>query len=132
LIEAYHDPVGLPTQGYGRLLSRVAWEDLSKYPAITPEQAKANLLVDLNRAARSTQGLIKVPLSPPEWAALYDFTFNVGAGNLEISTLRRKINRGDTQDVPDELAKWVYAGPVKLAGLVKRRAAEARMWTHGL
>lgn len=131
-IEAYHDPIGLPTQGYGRLLSRVAWEDLSKYPPIPPEQAKVNLVADLNRAARVAHTLILSPLTPQQWAAIYDFTFNCGGGNLETSTLRAIINRQEYDDVPKQLARFVYAGHIKLAGLVKRRQAEIVMWEQGV
>ncbi|CAB4165204.1 COG3772 Phage-related lysozyme (muraminidase) [uncultured Caudovirales phage] len=131
LIEPYHDPVGYPTQGYGRLLSRVEWEDLSKYPAITVEQAKADLVVDLKTAQRGTHRLIKADLQPHQWAALYDFTFNAGAGNLQISAFRAQINRGELADVPQQLLRWVYANHVKWPGLVRRRAAEGRMWTEG-
>lgn len=132
LIEPYWDPVGYPTRGYGRLLSRIAWEPLSKYPAVTPEQAKEDLMVDLRRAMRATRKLITVPLEDHQWAALYDFVFNCGAGNLELSRLRRVINYQEFEDVPAELARWVYAKGVKLPGLVRRRQAEARMFTEGV
>jgi len=128
LIEPYHDPVGYPTQGYGRLLSRVAWEPLSKYPAITVAQAKADLVADLNRAARGTHRLIQVQLEPHQWAALYDFTFNCGAGNLQVSRLRMVINRGDLDLAPAEFMRWVYAKGVRLPGLVRRRTDEVRLW----
>jgi len=128
LIEAYYDPVGLPTQGYGRLLSRTPWEPLSKYPAITVEQAKANLMSDLNRAASGTHKLIQVQLSPQQWAALYDFTFNCGGGNLQASRLRSVINRGDLEAAPEQFMRWVYAKGVKLPGLVRRRKAEVALW----
>lgn len=132
LIEPYHDPVGFPTQGYGRLLSRVKWEDLSKYPAITPEQAKADALVDLRKAARSAHSLTSAPLQPHQWAAIYDFCFNAGGGNYQISTLRAVINRGEHDRVEPELKRWVFAGAVKLAGLVRRRDAEATMFNKGI
>jgi lysozyme len=38
------------------------------------------------------------------------FTFNLGAGALQRSTLRRKVNREEHADVPAELSKWVWAG----------------------
>lgn len=132
MIEAYHDPVGFPTQGYGRLLSRVKWEDLSKYPPISVEQAKADLQVDIRRAARSAHRLIKVSLEPKQWAAIYDFCFNCGAGNLQGSVLLARINREEFDGVPEQLMRFVYASSVKLKGLVRRRAAEVRMWEGGV
>lgn len=57
--------------------------------------------------------------------AIVDFTFNLGAGRLQTSTLRRVINRQDWPGAADQLNRWVYAGGRKLRGLVRRRAAEA-------
>lgn len=47
----YHDPVGYPTIGYGRLLSRTKWEPLSKWQPITEEQAEEYLEADMKKAA---------------------------------------------------------------------------------
>jgi len=44
---------------------------------------------------------------------------------LQKSTLRRKINNEEWEDVPAELNKWVYGGGKKLKGLVLRRQADA-------
>lgn len=63
----------------------------------------------------------------PKLAAILDFTFNLGSGNLHSSTLRRKINVQDWAGAQLELAKWVRGGGRVLPGLVKRRAAEAAL-----
>lgn len=65
--------------------------------------------------------------NPYRLAALIDFAFNLGAGNLKASTLRRKVNAGQWEDVPAELRKWVKGGGRVLPGLVKRREAEASL-----
>lgn len=62
--------------------------------------------------------------SPERLAAIIDFTFNLGAGSLKASTLRKRINAGRWEDVPYELRKWVKGGGKVLPGLVKRREAE--------
>lgn len=126
-LKAYHDPVGFPTQGYGRLLSRTPWEPLGKWPEIDEEQAEEWLKKDMTKAIKSAIRLCPGAESPNQIAALGDFAFNCGAGNLEISTLRRKVNRGDPTAV-EEFDRWVYARGVKLPGLVKRRRAEAQMF----
>ncbi|WP_312299128.1 lysozyme [Stutzerimonas nitrititolerans] len=127
-IEPYHDPVGLPTIGYGHLLSRKAWAPLSQFPAISMERAEALLRADLMKAANAVLRLVKIKLNANQLAALIDFVYNCGAGNFEVSTLRRVINRGDFGAVPGQLMRWVYAKGVKLPGLVKRRRAEAELW----
>lgn len=65
--------------------------------------------------------------TPGRLAALLDFAFNLGAGNLQASTLRRRVNAGAWDQVPGELAKWVRGGGRVLPGLVARRAAEAAL-----
>ena len=127
-LQPYHDPVGYPTVGYGHLLSRVPWEDLSKYRDRTPEEAEAELQEDMQSALSSVRRLITYPLSDSQEAALVDFAFNCGGGNLQVSTLRRVINRGDLEDAPAQFMRWVFARGVKLPGLVRRRAAEVQMW----
>jgi len=58
-------------------------------------------------------------------AAIVDFTFNLGAGRLQTSTLRRRINQRDWASAAQELRRWVYGGGKVLPGLVTRREAEA-------
>jgi len=128
VIEPYYDPIGLPTIGYGHLLSRTAWAPLDQFPAISIAQAEALLRADLMKAAGAVMRMVKVRLNANQIAALIDFVFNAGAGNFEISTLRRVINRGDFAAVPGQLMRWVYAKGIKLPGLVKRRRAEAELW----
>ncbi|QNQ61407.1 lysozyme [Brucella sp. 6810] len=68
--------------------------------------------------------LISVPLTDGQFDALVSFTLNLGAGALQRSTLRRKVNRGEHESVPAELMKWVRAAGKRLPGLVRRRSAE--------
>jgi lysozyme len=56
--------------------------------------------------------------------AIVDFTFNLGAGRLRTSTLRRRINQLDWASAALELRKWVHGGGRVLPGLVARRQAE--------
>ena len=58
-------------------------------------------------------------------AAIVDFTFNVGADRLQMSTLRRRINQRDWFTSTQELSRWVYGGGKVLPGLKLRREAEA-------
>jgi len=126
ILEPKRDPVGFWTVGWGHLVTR----DLAApRPApITMDEAEALLAADLAKAARAVLRLIAVSLSDGQYGALIDFAYNVGAGNLEISTLRRVINRGDFAAAPEQLMRWVHAGAVKLPGLVRRRAAEVDLW----
>lgn len=124
-LQAYHDPVGFPTQGCGRLLSRVKWEDLAKYPPIDDTTCDAWLAEDLERKGLvPVIKLTTVPLAPELLAALIDFCFNCGGGNYQASRLRRRVNDEDREGAAAQFGRWVYAGAVRLPGLVRRRAAE--------
>jgi lysozyme len=57
-------------------------------------------------------------------AAIVDFTFNLGTGRLQTSTLRRRVNQRDWAGAAQELRRWVYGGGKVLPGLVARREAE--------
>lgn len=85
---------------------------------------------DLAIAGRAVRRLITVPLNDWQRAALIDFTYNLGAGNLAESTMRRKFNAGDYDGGCAELERWVKGRKggvlVTLPGLVTRR--EANTW----
>ncbi len=51
-----------------------------------------------------------------------------GTGALQRSTLRRKVNREEHEEVPKRLMRWLWTGSRKLRGLIHRRRAEARMY----
>jgi lysozyme len=67
---------------------------------------------------------VKIPLTDEEKAALVSFTYNVGRGNFDHSTLLAKLNEGDIQGAADEFPKWDLAAGKVLAGLVTRRSGE--------
>jgi GH24 family phage-related lysozyme (muramidase) len=126
----YICPADYPTIGYGHVVKPQEREQFAS--GITPEQAETLLRQDVQTAERAVLRLITVPLTDGQFDALVSFTFNLGAGALQRSTLRRKVNRGDHANVPAELRKWVWAGGRKLKGLVKRREAEAVLYATTL
>lgn len=119
----YKDVAGKPTIGIGHLIRK--GEDFSA--GITEEEAEAILQRDLISARTSVCTLIKVTLSDNQFAALVDFTFNLGGAHLQSSTLRRKINRGET-DVRKEFMRWNKAAGLISIALTKRRRAEADLY----
>ena len=125
----YWCPGGFPTIGYGHLLSRQVGAPLEQWqPLSSEEEAHILLQKDMVKALLSVWRLIKIPLNDNQEAAVADFAFNCGAGNLQASTLRKVINRGDFDEVPFQLDRWVYAGGRKLRGLVRRRRMEGELF----
>lgn len=120
--KAYLDTGGVPTIGFGHTAG------VHMGDTCTPERAEYWLEQDLAGAEAAVSRLVRVALTDNQFAALVSFTFNLGAGKLQVSTLLKKLNAGDYDAVPRELKKWVYDNHVIQPGLVKRRAAEGTLW----
>jgi len=118
----YVCPAGFWTIGYGHLCD-------STHPPITEPEAERYLAADLMTALNATLHYCPVLATEPErrLAAIVDFTFNLGAGRLQTSTVRRRINQQDWASAASELRRWVYGGGKVLPGLVTRRDQEARL-----
>jgi lysozyme len=116
----YICPAGYWTIGYGRLCD--PW-----HPPISESQAEAYLAQDLRTAMTAVLRCCPVLATEPQsrLAAIIDFTFNLGSGRLQTSTLRRRVNQRDWPGAALELKRWVYGGGKILPGLVLRRNAEA-------
>ena len=119
----YICPAGYPTIGYGHLV-----RNHEKFEEISQEEAEALLRIDVESAERAVLRLIKVPLTDGQFDALVSFTYNLGSGALQCSTLRRKVNRQAHSEVPAQLVRWVWAGGRKLNGLIKRRECESLIY----
>lgn len=115
----YLCPAGYWTIGYGHLCD-------PKHSPITEVKAESYLSADLMTALTATLRYCPVLATEPEarLAAIVDFTFNLGAGNLQTSTLRRRINLRNWESAAGELRRWVYGGGRMLPGLAARRTAE--------
>jgi lysozyme len=60
--------------------------------------------------------------------ALVCLAYNIGAGNLQRSTIRMKANRGDWEGAAEAFMAWTRGGGKVLPGLVKRRQAEKTLF----
>ncbi|MFV0602043.1 MAG: lysozyme [Brachymonas sp.] len=122
----YICPAGFWTIGYGHLCD-------PKHPPITESEAEVYLARDLQSALAATLRYCPVLATEPDGrlAAIADFTFNLGAGRLQTSTLRRRINQRDWLAAGQELRRWVYGGGKVLPGLVARREAEVLLLVPG-
>lgn len=116
----YICPAGYPTIGYGHLVR--SGESVNE---ISETEAEELLRKDVESAERAVIRLVKVPLTDGQFDALVSFTFNLGGGAFQRSTLRSKVNRQAHSEVPAQLMRWVWAGGRKLNGLVSRRSTEA-------
>ncbi len=115
----YQDIVGVWTVCYGH-----TGADIIKSKTYTEAECQALLNKDLRTVANQIDPLIKRQIPDTTRAALYSFTYNVGAGAFRQSTLLKKINAGDTVGACNELRRWTYAGGKQWKGLMNRREIE--------
>ena len=125
-LEAYKCPAGIWTIGYGHIAG------VEKGQKITKAQAENLLKQDLQRFENGVNNLVKVKLTQGQFDALVSFAFNCGVEALKKSTLLKVLNQGKYDEAADEFDKWVYAGMIKLNGLVRRRRAEKEMFLQRL
>jgi lysozyme len=122
----YVCPAGYETIGYGHVVRDGERDRFAD--GIAEDEAEDLLRWDVGVAERAVLRLISVPLTNGQFDSLVSFTFNLGGGALQRSTLRRKVNREEHTLVPAEFHRWVWAGGRKLRGLKRRREAEARIY----
>lgn len=122
-LRTYNDGVGVPTIGYGH-----TGPDVYYGLEITQARAEQLLVQDLKRFEDAVRRAVKVSLNDNQFAALVSFTFNVGEGALQSSTLLRLLNAGDYNGASAQFLRWSYAGGQQLPGLYRRRQAERALF----
>lgn len=124
-LRPYLCPAGVPTIGYGATFYENGRRVMMTDPPITKARAEQLLRWHITRQfLPAVMSLCPGATTPQQVAALTDFAFNLGTGNLRSSTLRRKVNAGLWDEVPAQLMRWNKAGGRVLRGLVRRRQAE--------
>jgi lysozyme len=123
---AYLDPEGIPTIGYGHTYGVVMGF------TCTQVQADDWLKSDVSLADSFVGVQVKVPLTQGQFDALTSFVFNCGIQAFAESTLLRKLNAGDYAGAAAEFPRWVHGNGMRvLAGLVTRRATERILFETG-
>jgi lysozyme len=135
----YRCPARLWTVGVGHVLypeqGKLKLEDRDSvalrtedFRTFSMEEVDAILKSDLARFERGVAQYCNVSLTQGQFDALVSFSFNVGLGTLQRSTLRQKVLRGDMDGAAEELMKYCMAGGKILKGLQNRRIDERAMF----
>lgn len=119
----YTCPSGVLTIGYGETAKAVVDKKIISEAEATDLLSKR--VTDLDQYISKK---VKVQLTEYQRAALISFVYNVGKGNFESSTLLKELNKGNYNEVPAQLNRWVYSKGKILQGLVNRRNAEIKIW----
>ena len=126
-LTSYPDPAtgGAPwTVGWGH-----TGPDVSPGMTITESKAAQLLFKDLKRFEVAVAKLAPVA-TDNQFSAMVSLAFNVGEGNLSSSTLLKMHNAGDYAGAQAQYARWNRAAGKVMAGLTRRRTAEAMLYGH--
>ena len=124
----YRCPAGLWTIGVGHVINNGITLPSSYNRLFTVAEVDALLAADVYRFERGVERYIFAKLTQGMFDALVSFSFNLGLGTLQRSTLRQKINRGDYEGAKKVLLKYNKAGGKVLKGLDNRRKDEAALF----
>lgn len=123
----YMCPAGVPTIGFGSTFYMSGRRVTLNDPPISQGYAEKILLHELTYTY--LPGVLrlcpKLSNDVSRLNAIVDFTYNLGVGRLQTSTLRAKLNGEDWDGAKEQLMRWVRGGSKVLPGLVLRRKAEA-------
>lgn len=120
---AYRDIAGIPTIGWGHTGKEV-------HMGLVWTQDQADEAVDHDvMAAQAQLALYSPGLTDGPLEALTDFVFNLGIGHYRTSTLCQLVNAQNWPAVKIELLKWDHSNGTVVAGLLRRREAEAALIT---
>lgn len=122
----YLCPAGVPTIGYGATFYEDGRAVTLKDQPIDKVRAEQLLRWHVQqRFLPAARRLCPGADTPGRLAGLIDFAFNLGEGNLRASTLRRKVNAAEWEEVPAQHLRWNRAGGRVLRGLTRRCQARA-------
>ena len=121
-LDSYQCSANVWTLGYGHT------QGVAEGDSCSEEEAEIILVNDLKEFETYVNALVDVELDQNQFDALVAWTFNLGPTNLSTSTLLKKLNAGEYNDVPSEIKRWNRAGGQVLDGLIRRREAEALLF----
>jgi lysozyme len=138
----YRCPALLWTVGVGHVIDPshigVKFDERKSLPipagwdrTLSMEEVNDILAQDLRRFEKGVLRLCPNGLTQHRFDALVSFSFNVGLGNLQRSSIRMKHNRGDYDGAAEAFMQWTKAGGRVLNGLVKRRTDEVNIYKKG-
>ena len=117
-LEAYRDPAGVLTIGYGHT------HGVQEGMRITQETADEYLRDDCAAAEKNVNGFdAKYHWNQNQFDALVSFAFNLGSINQLTANGTRSI-----AEISAKIPEYCHAGGKKLSGLVRRRAAEKELF----
>ena len=115
------------TVGYGHLIAPGDGVG-GPYDVISPLKATELLINDVQKAVQLVNDVVTVDLTQDQFDALVIFSYNIGGGAFENSTLLKDLNSGQLEDAAGQFVRWDKVNGVPSPGLLKRRLSEQRLF----
>lgn len=128
-LKPYKCPAGILTIGYGNTYYPSGAKVKTTDPAITAQKAEELLKFLLGSYEKDVDSFCRDDINQNQFDALVSFAYNCGPRSLKSSTLLKKVNANPKDvTIADEFLKWNKAAGRVLAGLTRRRQAEADLY----
>ena len=131
-LTAYRCPAGVLTIGYGTTTRAGVGLNVTQGMTITKSEAEWYLDKALKIFEAKIDPLITRPINENELSAFVSLAYNIGPGAFKRSSALRHFNAGDKPRAAKSILLWnkatVNGKRVKLAGLVRRREAERKLF----
>jgi len=125
----YKCPANIPTIGYGATFYPNGKKVTMTDTHITELEATNLLKETLKSFEQYVDSYCRDDINQNQFDAIVSFCYNLGPSNLKSSTLLKKINTNPSDPtIKNEFLKWNKAGGKVLAGLTRRRQAEADLY----
>ena len=121
-LTSYLCPAKVWTIGYGHI------KGVQEGMEWTEEQAEEALKEEIVGYCKYVEEYVKVPLNQNQFDALVSWTYNLGPTSLKKSTMLKVLNKGNYDEVPEQIKRWNKARGQVLKGLVRRRDTEAELF----
>lgn len=127
-LNAYLDPVGIVTIGYGYTNRAGYGNGVAMGDVWTEEQAENMLWKGLEIFADRIRPMFRREATPNQFGAMLSLAYNIGTGAFSKSTALKRFNAGDTEGAAEAMTWFNKAGGKVLRGLVRRREAERALF----
>jgi lysozyme len=119
----YRDAVGVWTRGFGQTHHIGPGS-----PCISRAGAEAELRRSVESEYEWALRALGVPLNRHQWDALCSFTYNLGAGIFQGTTVGADLRARAFYSATRVMLQYDHAGGIVLPGLATRRRAEVRLF----
>jgi len=116
-------PKDKPTIGWG-----TTGADIKMGMTWTQAECDERFAADLRAFAEGVSAALTGETTQPQFDAMTSLAYNIGARAFKNSTLLRLHNAGDFAAAAAQFARWNKQAGQVLAGLTRRRAAEAAIY----